>query len=69
MKLAEANTMFVVPVFIETFYKTIWSTARKTKQDKKLKLAIKLSNSLLKIGIDLRKKLFKSVTDQFGGNL
>lgn len=69
MKLASPNTMFVVPVFIETFYKSIWAMARRTKQDKKLKLGLKLSNSLLKVGIDIRAKLFKSIRDEFGGNL
>ena len=69
MKIASPNTMFVVPVFIETFYKSIWATARRTKQDKKLKLGLKLSNSLLKVGIDIRAKLFKAIRDEFGGHL
>lgn len=69
MVLAKPNTMFVVPVFIETFYKTIWTTARRTKQDKKLKIGINISNSLLKLGIDLRPRLFKAIREQFGGNL
>jgi long-chain acyl-CoA synthetase len=30
---------------------------------------IKASNALLKVGIDVRRKLFKSVHEQFGGNL
>ena len=32
-------------------------------------MLIKVSNALLKVGIDLRRKLFKSVHEQFGGNL
>ena len=69
MKEAKPNTMFVVPVFIENFYKQIWKNARSTKKDKILKAMINVSNSLLKIGIDLRKYFFKSIHESFGGNL
>lgn len=69
IKKSKPNTMFVVPVFIENFYKQIWKTARQTKKASILKATIKMSNSLLKIGIDLRHILFKSILDNFGGNL
>lgn len=69
LKNEHPDTMFVVPTFVETFYKQIWKTARSKKKDKLLKSSIKISNGLNKIGIDLRKKLFKSVMDSFGGNL
>ena len=69
LKSSAPNTMFVVPVFIENFYKQIWKNARLTKKDYMLKTMIKLSNSLLKVGIDLRSYLFKSITKNFGGNL
>lgn len=69
LKSSAPNTMFVVPVFIENFYKQIWKNARLTKKDYILKTMIKLSNSLLKVGIDLRSYLFKSITKNFGGNL
>lgn len=66
---AKPNTMFVVPVFVENFYKQIWKKARSTKKDKALKAMIKLSNGLLKVGIDLRSCFFKSIHKSFGGNL
>ena len=69
LSLVKPNTLFLVPLFVETFYKQIWQTAKKKKKDKKLKNAIKISNCLLKVGIDLRDKLFKDVRDVFGGNL
>ena len=69
LKNEHPDTLFVVPTFVETFYKQIWKTARTTKKDKLLKGSVKVSNGLNKIGIDLRKQLFKSVTDSFGGNL
>lgn len=35
---------------------------------KKIKAAIKISNVLLKVGIDVRKKIFKEIHNYFGGN-
>jgi len=61
--------MFLVPAFVETFYKKIWATAEKTGKANMLRKLIKISNGLRKVGIDLRGVLFKSVTKNFGGNL
>ncbi len=61
--------VFVVPIFVETFYKQIWQTARKTHKEKSLKRGIRISNALLKAGIDMRHKFFKSIHAEFGGNL
>ncbi len=59
----------VVPLFVETFYKRIWKTAEKSGKAGMLRVLIKVSNALRKVGIDLRKVLFKSVINGFGGNL
>lgn len=59
----------VVPLFADTFYKGIWKNAKKTGKDKILKVMLKVSNGLRKVGIDLRRVLFKSVIDAFGGKL
>ncbi|MGN0621072.1 MAG: AMP-dependent synthetase/ligase [Porcipelethomonas sp.] len=69
LQTVKPQTVFFVPLFVETFYKTIMETARKSGKEKTLICAAKLSNILLKLGIDLRKKLFKSVHAAFGGNL
>ena len=61
--------LILVPLFVETFYKRIMSTAEKTGKLSALKKLIKVSNALLKVGIDLRKTLFKSVTKNFGGEI
>ncbi len=62
--------LVLVPLFVETFYKRIMSTAEKTGKLETLKKGIKLSNMLRKIGIDIRKKLFgESVLSNFGGEL
>ena len=61
--------LVLVPLFVETFYKRIMSTAEKTGKLPMLKKLIKVSNGLLKTGVDMRRTLFKSVTKNFGGEL
>lgn len=69
INISKPGHVSVVPLFVESFYKGIWKNAKKTGKDKLLKVMIKVSNALRKVGIDLRKQLFKSVIDGFGGNL
>lgn len=66
---AKPQMMMLVPLFVETFYKTIWQTAKKQGAERKLRLGIMLSNFLLHLGIDIRKTLFRSVLSAFGGEL
>ena len=67
LQIAKPQTMFLVPLFVETFHKQIWTTAKKEGKEKLLKRMMMLSNLLLKFGVDLRKKLFASVRQAFGG--
>ncbi len=70
LKEFKPTHLILVPLFVETFYKRIMSTAEKTGKLGGLKFLIKLSNALRKIGIDLRKQFFgKSVLSNFGGEL
>ncbi len=63
------ESMMMVPLFLESFYKKIMSGIEEKGITKKFNTAIKLSNALLKIGIDLRRKLFKDIHAVFGGRL
>lgn len=69
LQLFKPDYIYVVPAFVEIFYKKIWANAKDSGKEKILKIMIKLSNALRKIGIDLRKVFFKSVHQAFGGNL
>lgn len=69
LKDEQPSHLILVPLFVETFYKRIWATAEKQGKDKLLRSMIKASNGMRKVGIDLRKKLFASVTSSFGGKL
>jgi long-chain acyl-CoA synthetase len=61
--------LVLVPLFVETFYKRIMATAEKTGQLPKLQKGMAISGALRKVGIDARRKLFASVTKNFGGEL
>ena len=61
--------LVLVPLFLNTMYKKIWSEAEKSGKAGVLKTAIKASHGMLAVGIDARRTLFKSVLDAFGGNL
>ena len=58
-----------VPLVVETIYDKIWKTARKTGREDVLKKGLKISNFLMKLGIDKRRKIFKTILDNLGGNL
>lgn len=66
---ARPQMLLLVPLFVETFYKTIWQTAKKQGAERKLCFGIIFSNFLLGFGIDIRKRLFRSVLSAFGGEL
>lgn len=70
MKEVEPTYVLMVPLMVESIYNSIM---RKINSDPKIKkkfnLGLKLSNFLLKIGIDARKKLFKDIHAAVGPNL
>ncbi len=67
LAIAKPQVVFLVPLFVENFYKNIWKTAKNNNKEKLLRDMMKVSDKLLKGGIDLRKKLFSSVHKAFGG--
>lgn len=58
-----------VPILVEAIYKAIMKEIEKQGKTKLINTAIKISNVLLKISIDVRRKLFKQVIDALGGEL
>ena len=69
LKEQQPTHLVLVPLFVETLYRRIWATAEKTGADKKLKMGMKISKALRKIGIDKRRSLFAQVHETFGGKL
>ena len=63
-------TVFVcVPLILEAMHKKIMQTVEKSGKVKKLEFGKKLSKTLLKVKIDVRRKLFKEIIDNLGGGL
>ena len=58
-----------VPILIESMYRTVMKEIDKQGKTKVIKMATKISNILLKLHIDIRRKLFKPIIDALGGEL
>ena len=69
LQIFKPTGLVLVPLFLNTMYKKIWSEAERTKKDGVLKLALATSKTLRSVGIDARRKLFKTVLNSFGGRL
>ncbi len=68
-QLFKPTGLVLVPLFLNTMYKKIWSEAERTHKDTILKAGLATSKTLLSMGIDARRKIFKSVLAAFGGRL
>ncbi len=69
IKEQQPTHLVLVPLFLEKLHNRIWSAAEAKGQARLLRCLIRLSNALRRIGIDLRRKLFRSVLEQLGGRL
>lgn len=58
-----------VPILIEKMYSTVQKELEKRKKLKLVNFLIGLSNFLLKLHIDIRRKLFKPLIDALGGSM
>ena len=63
------TALILVPLYVETMYKKIWSEIDKKGKRKTVRAAMKMSDALLKVGVDIRRKVFKDIHDAFGGRL
>lgn len=69
IKEQQPTHLILVPAFLEVMNRKIWTTARKSGKEGILKVMMKVSDALRKLGIDIRRKLFSSVLEAFGGKL
>ncbi|MBQ6388142.1 MAG: AMP-binding protein [Mogibacterium sp.] len=58
-----------VPLLMEAMYKKIIAGIRKQGKEKTFERGVRISRMLRKIGIDVRRKLFKDVLKELGGSL
>ena len=69
LKEYKVSVFVCVPLLLEAMYKKINAQIEKQGKTKTIKIAKAISNFLLKFGIDVRRKIFKQVIDQLGGNI
>ena len=65
----KVTLFFCVPLLIESIYKKVMDSVKKQGKEKTVAFGMKLTKFLLKFGIDIRRKVFKEVLEQLGGNL
>ena len=65
----EVSVFVGVPLLINKMYETIEKEIEKQGKTKLLKNAIKISNFLLKLHIDIRKILFRQIVNALGGKM
>ena len=58
-----------VPLLVDKMYENIKKEIERQNKTKLIKIATKISNLLLKLHIDIRRKLFKQVIDGLGGHM
>lgn len=61
--------LILVPLYLETFYRKILANLKSKGKYETVFRMIKVCKALNKIGIDVRKKVFKEIHDVFGGNI
>ena len=69
IKHAKPRHVSVVPLLLVAIYNKIWDNVRAGGKEKLFKCLIIGTNILSKVGINIKRKVFKQVLDAFGGNL
>ena len=69
MKNYKITAMIVVPVLAEKMYDKMMKAIEEKGKIEKVKKGIKISNLLQKVGIDVKKKIFKEIHQGLGGAL
>lgn len=69
IKQFKPSILALVPLFANQLLKTIQKNVKKQGKEKALATGVKISNLLMKLHIDARRKLFGDVLQGLGGNL
>lgn len=69
MQESKPTALLAVPLLIENLYKKINETIRKSKKEGLVNSMIHITNVLKVVNIDIKKKVFKEILDNLGGNL
>lgn len=66
---SKPTAILTVPLLVESLHKKINEKIVKSKKDKIVSTMISVTNALKGAGIDIKKKVFKEIYDNLGGNL
>jgi len=66
---AKPSAILTVPLLVENLHKKINEKIKKSKKDKLVNTMISVTNALKVAGIDIKRKVFKEIYDNLGGNL
>ena len=69
LKEYKVSVFVGVPLLVEAIYKKVEKEIEKQGKTATVNFAKKISNLLLKLHIDVRKKLFKQILDELGGHM
>ena len=66
---AKPTAVLTVPLLVESIYKKINETIKKSHKEKLVNSMIHITNGLKSVGIDIKKKVFKEIYDNLGGSI
>lgn len=69
LKDYDVSIIVAVPLLLETIYKKIQKGIEESGKQEKFNKGVKISRALLKLHIDLRKKLFKEIREKLGSRI
>ncbi len=69
MQEAKPTAMLAVPLLVENLYKKINQTIEKSGKAGIVNSMIHVTNALKGVGIDIKRKVFKEIYDNLGGNM
>lgn len=69
MQETHPTALLAVPILVETLYKRITATIKKSKKDGLVNSMIHVTNALKTVGVDIKRKVFSEIHDNLGGKL
>ncbi len=69
LKETQPTLILAVPLLIESIYKKINSTIKKSHKEALVNSMIHITNALSAVNIDIKRKVFKEIHENLGGNL
>lgn len=69
MQEAKPTAMLAVPLLVESLYKKINQSIEKSGKAGLVNSMLHLTNALKSVGIDIKRKVFKEIYDNLGGNM